>query len=360
METYCGNPGRGSHRLALRAAEEVYACREEAARLFGLDDPGRVIFTAGATASLNLAIKGLLRPGDHAVCSDMEHNAVYRPLFRLAEEGIIHFDAFGTFSAVPRRTDEMLLSALEHALRPETRLVVCTHASNICPATLPLAAIGRLCRERGVLFAVDAAQSAGILDIDMEAMQIDALAVPGHKGLYAPPGVGMLLLGKHIRPDTLLEGGNGLDSLAGGMGNDLPERYEPGTLPLPAIAGLRAGIQFVREVTPAAIREREMALGCFVRDALQEIPGVRVAVPHLSGGIVLFRVEGRASEEVAAYLDSARPGICTRPGFHCAALGHRTLGTPEGGAVRVSFGYFNTRADAEALIRAVAQFCRTA
>lgn len=360
LEEYCGNPGRGSHRLALRAAEEVYACREEATRLFGLDDPGRVIFTAGATASLNLAIKGLLRPGDHAVCSDMEHNAVYRPLFRLAEEGVIRFDAFGSFSAVPHHTDGMLLSALEHALRPETRLVVCTHASNICPATLPLAAIGRLCRERGVLFAVDAAQSAGILDIDMEAMQIDALAVPGHKGLYAPPGVGMLLLGEHIRPDTLLEGGNGLDSLSGGMGDDLPERYEPGTLPLPAIAGLHAGMRFVREVTPTAIRERETALGCFVRDALQELPGVRVAVPYLSGGTVLFRVEGHASEEVAAYLDAVRPGICTRPGFHCTALGHRTLGTPEGGAVRVSFGYFNTRADAEALIRAVAQFCRTA
>lgn len=353
LNDYCGNPGRGSHRLALRAAEEVFACRVAAAELFGLDDPGRVIFTVNTTGALNLAIKGLLRPGDRAVCSDMEHNAVYRPLYRLAGDGIIRFDTFQTFSTVPRRTDAMLLSAIEHALTPDTRLLVCAHASNICPATLPLAAIGRLCHQHGVLFVVDAAQSAGVLDIDMAQMQIDALAVPGHKGLYSPPGVGMLLLGKHIHPDTLFEGGNGLDSLSGGMGDDLPERYEPGTLPLPAIAGLRAGIDFVRDVTPTAIREHETALGVFLRDALSELPGVQVAVPHLSGGTVLFRVAGTSSEEVAAALDAAHPGICVRPGFHCAALAHRTLGTPEGGAVRVSFGYFNTRADAERLVRVV-------
>ena len=234
LERYGGNPGRGSHRLALRAAEEVYACRVAAADMFGLSDPARVIFTQNTTAALNLAIKGILRRGERAVCSDMEHNAVFRPLFRLAGEGGITFDRFQTFSAVPERTDAMLLSSLEHALSRPTRLVVCAHASNICPATLPLAAIGRLCHAHGALFAVDAAQSAGVLDINMEEMQIDALAVPGHKGLYGPMGVGMLLLGKGVRPDTLLEGGNGLDSLSGGMGDDLPERYEPGTLPLPA------------------------------------------------------------------------------------------------------------------------------
>lgn len=352
LNDYCGNPGRGSHRLALRAAEEVFACRVAAAELFGSGDPERVIFTLNTTAALNLAIKGLLHPGDRAVCSDMEHNAVYRPLYRLAADGVIRFDAFQTFTTVPRRTDAMLLSAVQHALTPGTRLLVCAHASNICPASLPLAAIGRLCHERGVLFVVDAAQSAGILDIDMEEMQIDALAVPGHKGLYAPPGVGMLLLGKDIRPDTLLEGGNGLDSLSGGMGDDLPERYEPGTLPLPAIAGLRAGMELVRAVTPAAIREKETELGRFLRDALLELPGVQVAVPHLSGGTVLFCVDGMASEEVAAALDGSA-GICVRPGFHCAALAHQTLGTPDGGAVRVSFGYFNTRADAEKVVRAV-------
>lgn len=353
MERCGGNPGRGSHALALRAAEEVYACRVAAAELFGLSDPGRVVFTQNTTAALNLTIKGLLHRGDRAVCSDMEHNAVFRPLFRMAEEGTVTFDSFQTFSAVPERTDAMLLSSLEHALSRPTRLVVCAHASNICPATLPLAAIGRLCHAHGALFAVDAAQSAGVLDINMEEMQIDALAVPGHKGLYGPMGVGMLLLGRGVLPDTLLEGGNGLDSLSGGMGDDLPERYEPGTLPLPAIAGLRAGIEFVRKVTPAAIREKETALGVFLRDALSEIPGVQVAVPHLAGGTVLFRVDGASSEDVAARLQEAGFGICVRPGFHCAALAHRTLGTPEGGAVRASFGWFNTRRDAEQLLSAL-------
>ncbi len=353
LERYGGNPGRGSHRLALRAAEEVYACRVAAADMFGLSDPARVIFTQNTTAALNLAIKGILRRGERAVCSDMEHNAVFRPLFRLTGEGEISFDRFQTFSAVPERTDAMLLSSLEHALSRPTRLVVCAHASNICPATLPLAAIGRLCHAHGALFVVDAAQSAGVLDINMEEMQIDALAVPGHKGLYGPMGVGMLLLGKGIRPDTLLEGGNGLDSLSGGMGDDLPERYEPGTLPLPAIAGLRAGIEFVRRVTPEAIREKETALGVFLRDALTELPGVHVAVPHLAGGTVLFRADGVSSEDIAARLDAAGSGICVRPGFHCAALAHRTLGTPEGGAVRASFGWFNTRRDAEQLIQSL-------
>lgn len=353
MELYGGNPGRGSHRLALRAAEEVYACRVAAAELFGLDDPGRVIFTQNTTMALNLAIKGLLHPGDRAVCSDMEHNAVFRPLYRLASDGIIQFETFQTFSAVPGRTDAMLLSSLEHALSRPTRLVVCAHASNICPASLPLAAIGTLCHQHGALFVVDGAQSAGIQNIHMRDMHIDALAIPGHKGLYGPMGVGMLLLGEGISPDTLIEGGNGLDSLSGGMGHDIPERYEPGTLPLPAIAGLHAGIDFVRTVTPAAICEKETHLGILLRDALAELTNVRVVVPHLDGGTILFELEGLSSEEVAAQLDASHPGFCVRPGFHCAALAHRTLGTSENGAVRVSFGWFNTSRDVENLVRAI-------
>lgn len=353
MEAYGGNPGRGSHRLALRAAEEVYAAREAAARFFGSSHPENVIFTQNTTHALNMALKGLLRDGDRAVCSDMEHNAVFRVLYKRAAEGRSDFDTFGTLTTVPGRTDEMLLSSLAHRLMPGTRLLVCAHASNICPAVLPLEKIGRLCREKGVLFVVDAAQSAGILDIDMEKMHIDALCVPGHKGLMGPMGVGMLLLGQDTRPDTLCEGGNGLDSLSGSMGEDAPERYEPGTLALPAIAGLRAGLDYLSAVTPEAVREKETALGVRVRDALADTPGVRVAVPHLAGSVVLFSVDGMDSEEIAARLDGCRETVCVRPGYHCAALAHRTLGTPEGGAVRVSFGWFNTVRDADVLIRRV-------
>lgn len=353
MEVCGGNPGRGSHRLALRAANEVYAAREAAARFFGSSHPENVIFTQNTTHALNIALKGLLRDGDRAVCSDMEHNAVFRVLYKRAAERRSDYDVFQTLTTVPGRTDDMLLSAIAHKLTPDTRLLVCAHASNVCPASLPLEKIGRMCRERGVLFVVDAAQSAGVLDIDVERMHIDALCVPGHKGLMGPMGVGMLLLGEGVRPDTLCEGGNGLDSLSGGMGGDTPERYEPGTLPLPAIAGLRAGIDYLSTVTPEAVREKETSLGVRVRDALCDIPGVRVAVPHHAGPVVLFTIDGMDSEQAAAYLDGCPDGVCVRPGYHCAALAHRTLGTPEGGAVRVSFGWFNTNRDADALIRRV-------
>ena len=346
-----GNPGRGSHGMALAAAEEVYRCRREAAELFGTSHPERGIFTMNATQALNIAIKGLVRPGDHVLCSDMEHNAVWRPLCRLAEAGVIEFDVFDTLPDAPMRTEDRILSSITARLTPKTSLIVCAHASNICSATLPLEAIGRLCRRRGIRLIVDASQSAGAYPIDMERMGIDALCMPGHKGLYGPQGCGLLLLGEGITPATLMEGGNGVDSLRCGMGESLPERYEPGTLPTPALSGLHAGMAFVRQTGIEAIRAHETALCEQAKAGLMSIPGVTVYAPQHRGGILLFSVNGHASEDVGTYLDSQ--GICVRPGFHCTALGHRTLGTPSGGAVRASFGYFNTERDVEALVRAM-------
>ncbi len=186
-----GNPGRGSHRLALGAAEEIFRCREVAAELFG-GAPERVIFTLNTTHALNLAIKGSVRRGDHVLCSDMEHNSVYRPLWRLARQGVIDFEVFDTFPTAAVRTEEMILSSLLSRMRPETRVVVCAAASNICSARLPIARIGAMCRRRGMIFIVDAAQAAGAEVLDMERMCIDALCVPGHKGLLGPQGTGML------------------------------------------------------------------------------------------------------------------------------------------------------------------------
>ena len=345
-----GNPGRGSHRLSLAAAEEIYACREVAAGMFGAE-ADRVIFTLNTTHALNLAIKGIMGRGGHALCSDMEHNSVYRPLYRLAREGICDLDVFDTFPAAPLRSDSMILSSLASKLRPDTRMVVCAHASNICPAVLPIRRIGELCRRRGILFVVDGAQSAGALDLDMERDHIDVLCLPGHKGLMGPQGTGMLILGKGVTLDTLMEGGNGMDSLRGEMSEDVPERYEAGTLQTPAIAGLRAGMEFVGSVGIEAIREHERALGVGLRDRLMEIPKVTVYAPHREGGVVLFSVAGYTSEEVGQRLD--REGICVRSGFHCSALGHRTLGTPDGGAVRVSFGWPSRERDGEAVLRVV-------
>lgn len=349
-----GNPGRGSHTLSLEAAKEIYACREVAARLFGAE-PDRVIFTLNTTHALNLAIKGIMgrggHAGGHAVCSDMEHNSVYRPLYRLAAEGVCTFDVFDTFPASPLRTDGMILSSLASKLRPDTRMVVCAHASNVCSAVLPIRKIGQFCRRRGIIFVVDAAQSAGAVDLHTERDGIDVLCLPGHKGLMGPQGTGMLILGKGITLDTLMEGGNGMDSLRGEMSAEAPERYEAGTLQTPAIAGLRAGMEFVESVGAEAIGAHERALGIRLRDRLMEIPKVRVYAPHREGGVVLFSVEDYTSEEVGRILDSE--GICVRPGFHCSALGHRTLGTPDGGAVRVSFGWGSRERDAEAVVRVV-------
>ena len=351
-----GNPGRGSHKLAMEAAGEIYACRETAARMFGAE-PQRVIFTLNTTHALNLAIKGLVGRGKedgggfHVLCSDMEHNAVYRPLYRLAAEGIIDLDTFDTFPAAPVRTEDMILRSVSAKLRTDTHMVVCAHASNICSAVLPIQRIGELCRRRGIALVVDAAQSAGAYELDVDGMGITALCLPGHKGLLGPQGTGMLILGQSVTLDTLMEGGNGVDSLRGEMSEEAPERYEAGTLQTPAIAGLRAGMEFVESVGTASIRERERRLGVKLRDGLLEMPKVTVYAPHREGGVVLFSVAGYASEEVGRILSDE--GICVRAGFHCSALGHRTLGTPTGGAVRGSLGWNSREKDVEAVLRVV-------
>ena len=344
-----GNPGRGAHRLSLEAAGEIYTCREVAARTFGAE-PERVIFTLNTTHALNLAIKGLLgRDGGHILCSDLEHNAVYRPLYKLAREGRATFDVFPTFPTARLWSPSRILSSLATKVRPDTRMVVCTHASNVCSAVLPIEEIGAFCRRRGLYFVVDGAQSAGVYDLNVDRMGITALCLPGHKGLMGPQGTGMLILGKGVTLDTLTEGGNGMDSLRGEMSEDTPERYEAGTLQTPAIAGLRAGMEFVESVGLETIREHERRLGVYLRDELLSLPRVKVYAPHREGGVVLFSVEGYASDEVGARLD--REGICVRPGFHCAALAHRTLETPEGGAVRASMGWWTKERDVEALLR---------
>jgi cysteine desulfurase family protein len=351
-----GNPGRGSHQLAMAAAGEIYACREAAASLFGAE-PDRVIFTLNTTHALNLAIKGLVGRGKgggggfHVLCSDMEHNAVYRPLYRLAAEGIIDLDTFDTFPQAPVRTEDRILRSLSAQIRPDTRLVVCAHASNICSAVLPVKRIGELCRRRGISLVVDAAQSAGAYELDVDRMGITALCLPGHKGLLGPQGTGMLILGRGVALDTLMEGGNGLQSLSGEMGEDSPERYEAGTLQTPAIAGLRAGLDFVRSVGVETIREHELSLGRQLRDGLLTMPRVKVYAPHRAGAVTLFSVEGYTSEEVGRHLDTE--GICVRAGFHCSALGHRTLKTPEDGAIRASLGWFSRERDVEAVLRTV-------
>lgn len=342
MQIYGGNPGRGSHALALAAAEKIYECREELASFFGCPNPENVIFTMNTTMALNTAIKGLLKCGDHVLISDMEHNAVFRPIYKLVRDGVITYDVFHTFPTNPNRTTEMICASILEKLRPNTRMLVCAHASNICSATLPLQEIGALCRKKGILFVVDAAQSAGHLPIDMEQMQIDALCVPGHKGLWGPQGCGILVLGEGVVADTLIEGGSGYNSLEGNMPEEAPERYEAGTLPTPAIAGLLEGVREVKRLGLSHIHEQELALVSRLYERLSALPKVTLYAPHHKGGVLLFSLPNLSADRTGAFLNER--GFCVRTGFHCAALAHATLGTPSSGAIRVSPSPFNTMA----------------
>lgn len=243
IKNYCGNPGRGSHELALASAEKIYECREALSDFFFLGSPERVVFTENATHSINLVIKGLLHRGDHVIISDMEHNSVFRPIYRMAKENGVHFDIF------PTHPEERIVDNVKRLIRRNTKLVICTHTPNVSSAILPIAELGELCRNRGVVFALDAAQSAGHLPINMKDMKIDALCLPGHKGLCGIQGCGALCLGEEISLSTLTEGGNGINSLEADMPELSPERYETGTLPTPSIVGLLQGVREVFSIT---------------------------------------------------------------------------------------------------------------
>ena len=352
IRRYCGNPGRGSHPLAMASAEKIFECREAMATFFGIDDPANVIFTLNTTYAINLFLKGILRRGDHVLISDLEHNSVYRPIYKMAKSGFITYDIFPSLCGLEKASPTRICAAIAKRIKPNTRLVICTHASNICSYSLPIAAIGGFCHRHGILFAVDAAQSAGHLPIHMAEMNIDALAVPGHKGLYGMQGVGALLLARPFSIDTLTEGGNGLLSLEGDMPENSPERYESGTLPTPAIASLLRGVEAVSRLGLDQIREHETNLFSLARERLSVLDRVTIYAPQYEGAVLLFNVDEIPSEKIAAAL--GKKGICVRSGHHCSALGHATLKTPPNGAVRISFGIYNTPNEIDRLFFALA------
>ena len=355
--TNCGgNAGRGSHPNALVASKTVYDCREELARFFDAEDAGRVCFTLNTTHALNLCIKGMLKKGDHVLISDLEHNAVLRPIHKLAVNGEISYDVFPSMVGDPKRNAMRICAGIAKRLKKETKMVVCTGASNICSVPMPLEEIGAFCHRHGILFVVDGAQSAGHIDMSMKKMNIDALCVPSHKGLLGPQGCGAVIFGKGIEADTILEGGNGVDSLELLMSSESPERYEAGTLPTPAIAGLCEGVRIVGRLGSERITKHEKELFYFLSGELCKMRKVRVYYPEYAGPVLTFGVEGFLSEEVARRLSDA--GICTRGGYHCAYLGHKTLGTLSGGSVRVSFGVYNNAHDVECLCREVREMVR--
>jgi len=349
---YGANPGRSGHIMSMETAEQIYHCREEAAGLFGVQDPARVIFTQNCTHGLNQILTGALREGDHLLISDLEHNSVLRPAYRMAQEKKIRLDIVTTFPG----NDDATLCAFEKAIRPETRMILVTHCSNVFGFRLPVERLAQLAHRHHILMAVDAAQSAGMLPIDCDNDGFDYIAVPGHKGLYGPTGTGLLLTGKDAPPlRPLLVGGTGSMSREPLQPDTLPDLLESGTLNTFGILGLLAGIRFVRRVGVEQIAAHETALSLQLRKQLRKIPGVTVigeetmfagAAPVLS-----FAVSGQTGEETAQLL--SRKGFALRGGLHCAPLAHRKMGTLERGTARAGMGYFNTPQQVQALVHAV-------
>lgn len=343
-----GNPGRGSHSLALAAAEEVYRCRETVADFMG-GSPERVVLTPNATAALNMTLKGLLRPGDHVLTSALAHNSVRRPLHALAKQGVA-VEEYPVFSR-----HEGIAGAICRLIRPNTRVVEVTLRSNICSIGLPLREIAAITAPRGIVLVVDAAQAAGAMQLSLRGLGRAIICAPGHKGLYGLPGSGFAIFSDSIvstELQTVLEGGSGLQSESAEMPDLFPERLEAGTLNAPAAASLRAGIEAVREVGVREIEYREQKLRRRLCELLLGTHGVVLYCPWGDeGSIALFNIRERSAAEVSACLNER--GICTRAGLHCAPMAHRLFNTPEGGAVRVSLGMHNTESDLIALWKAI-------
>ena len=353
LRDYCGNAGRGSHKMSLFAAQKIYECRELLSSLIGAPSPESIAFVPSCTYGLNLIIKGILRPGDHVILSDMEHNAVWRPIVKLAHDGIITYDVFSALSQ-PNGSEKELITEIEGKIKRNTRLIICNHQSNICSYSLPIQKIGELCKNYHVLFALDVAQSIGHYNIDMQKMNINFLSAPAHKGLYGVQGAGFVAINSAEILDTLIEGGNGVDSLLPQMSDLSPERYEVGTLPLPAIVGLYEGAKFVKSIGIDAIRDHEHELFRYLRDGLLELGGSTVHLPEFEGNTLSFNIDNHSAEAVCRALDDAN--ICVRGGFHCTALAHKALKTDNTGTVRVSFGIFNRKSDIDKLLSAVNNF----
>ena len=340
------SPGRGGYPAAARAADTAFQCRSELAEMFGLKNPEQVIFTLNATHALNIAIKSLVPPSGRAVVSGYEHNAVTRPLEALG--------ASISVAAAPLFEAEAVTAAFDRLITPDTDAVICSHVSNVFGFIQPVEDIAAICRKRGVPFIVDASQSAGILPLNMGALGAAFVAMPGHKGLYGPQGTGVLLCGEGIPTRTLLEGGTGSRSIQQRMPDFLPDRLEAGTLNMPGIAGLLAGVRYVRRGGLEKILDNEKRLTRLAAQGLEDLPGLRVyASPDLKNqaGVLSVTAEGLDVETIGSSL--AERGFAVRSGIQCAPYAHRTAGTLETGTVRISFSDFNTPEEVARLIRAL-------
>ena len=346
--TSAANPGRSGHRMAVAADRAIAAARQRLATLLNAPDPRRIVWTSNCTGALNQALKGLVRSGDHLVTTQLEHNSVARPLRVLERRG-----AEVTRVPCPEgRFDPALFVA---ALRPDTRLAVLTHASNVTGEVLPIGEIAVECRRLGVRVLVDAAQTAGVFPLDVRALGVDLLAMPGHKSLFGPPGTGALYVAEGVELEPLTEGGTGSQSEFDEQPDRLPDRFEAGTLNSVGIAGLGAAVEWLLATGTETIRAHEEVLLARLWHGLREIPGVTLYGPPPGpqrAAVLSFNLDGWEPTDLAGVLDQSFDVQC-RPGLHCAPWAHRSLGTFPSGTIRLSPGYFNTEGEVEEVVSAV-------
>ena len=352
LRKYGSSPGRGGHKMSIQTERLIFETREKIASFFNIPNSSNVIFTFNVTMGINLALKGFLKAGDHVLTSSMEHNAVMRPLKRLENPPL-----GGISKTVVQCSKEGFLNSkdIEREIKPNTKLIIITHASNVVGTILPIREVGEIARKKGIAFFVDAAQSAGLLPIDVQRDNIDMLGCTGHKSLFGPQGTGFLYIKDGLDIKPLIEGGTGSNSESDEMPDFFPDKFQAGTLNTPGIAGLGAGIEFIQKEGLKNIRAKELHLTTEIMNGLKNIKGVKLygsLNPLDRVAVVSFNIEGKDPADVGNILNE-KYDIMSRVGLHCAPNAHRTIGTFPEGTVRVSVGYFNTEGDIDKLIKAV-------
>lgn len=347
---YGGNPGRSGHKMSLKAAETVYNLRDNAALFFGAKSPENVIVTKNCTESLNIAINSIMCNGGNAIISCFEHNSVVRPLENLRLKGVCDYKIVNFLSI-------SCIDELNKICDNNTKMIICTHASNVTGSINPIEKISKFCKQKNIIFCVDASQTAGIIDINMQKDNIDILCLPGHKALFGPMGMGLLILNKDVSLSPLIYGGTGTNSLDFNMPDFLPDRLESGTINVVGCAGLNAGISFINKIGINNIYEHELELSQFLYDKLanmrhiilyEEYPTKNNAISTIS-----FAVKQKNCTEISEALNVKN--IAVRSGYHCSPLAHRFLGTLKDGTIRASLSFFNTKNEINSFICAISQ-----
>ena len=353
MKNYCANPGRGSHDMSVKSALKIMETREEICELFNIPSPLNLIFTSNATEALNISIKGALKRGDHVISTVIEHNSVLRPLHSLFEDGVevtlVGVDKSGYIN----------FNDIKKEIKKNTKMIITNHTSNVLGSIQDIKSIGRISKDNGIIFMVDASQSAGVIPIDVENDHIDLLAFPGHKGLFGPQGTGGLFIRDGIKLRNFKEGGTGSNSHFMVQPDFVPDQFESGTLNTPGIAGLCEGVKFIKKIGLDNIRKYEEELLWYLLEQIKKLSYVKIYgsdSKKQKSAVISLNVDGIDASIVGEQLNER--GIAVRTGYHCAPLIHDVIGTEYAGTVRVSPGYFNTFEDIEKLVEAIIMIYR--